>query len=493
MRERPKLSKSRYLAGLQCHLRLWYECYQRELAGDGEVDEAQQAIFDTGHEVGRLATRRHPGGALIDADHFHHEEALAHTANALGDRGVPAIFEAAFLHEDVRVRADVLARQKRGGWELIEVKSTLRVKDVHEDDLAVQHWVLRGAGLPVKRAGVLTLNRDYVYRGGEHDVDELFAFHDLTDVAQAKAEEVEANVAAMHRMLGRSKPPRVAPGEHCAAPYECPFHGHCTRGLEAPEHPLLELPNLSGKRKEGLLALGIESILDIPDDVDLSPLQQRVRRCVRTGRPYVSPGLAAALREPKYPIHHLDFETFMTAVPRYKGTRPYQALPFQWSDHVERSDGSVKHLEYLCREDKDPRREFAETLLEALGSKGTIVVYTGYELRVIRELAGALPKSRSALLALEGRVWDLAAVIREHYYHPGFHGSFSLKQVLPAVVPELGYDDLEIQDGSAAARVYLESILCRDGNRKEELHRQLLKYCGRDTLAMVELRRKLRG
>lgn len=484
-----KLSKSRYLSGLQCHLKLWHECYNRELAG--QTNAATQAVFDTGHEVGVLATKRHPGGLLIDEDHFHHEEAVKKTLAAMADAKVPAIFEASFLHNDVRSRADILARARGGKWDLIEVKSALEVKEVNVNDLAVQHWVLRGSGLGIRKAGILTLNRNYVYGGGEYDIDELFVFHDLSSTVSGMAKDVAKNVKTMHEMLAAKKPPKVEPGEQCSDPYDCQYYEHCTKGMTFPEHPFDELPKLHPNKREALRALGVVTVDDVPAEFKLTALQERVRDCVRAGRRYVSEDLAEVLAEPQCPIHHLDFETCMMALPRYKGTRPYQTLPFQWSNHIESAPGKVRHEEYLCREDHDPRPDFAETLLASLGAKGTICIYTPYEIRVIRELAEALPKLAKRLEALERRCWDLCDLIREHHYDPRFHGSFSLKKVLPVLVPSMSYDSLAVQDGQEAGRVYVEALRTHDTKRRAEIQAALLEYCGQDTLAMVRLREAL--
>ena len=485
-RQPSKLSKTRYLSGLQCHLKLWYDCYERQLAGP--TDAATQAIFDTGHAVGELATKRHPGGVLIDAEHYHYEQAAAQTKAAMADKRCPALFEAGFEHADLRVRVDILARGRGRTWDLVEVKSATKVKDTNVDDLAVQYWVLRNAGLELGRAGILTLNRDYVYAGGAYDVEHLFAFHELGDEVERKQSEVADNVRAVHAMLRASRPPHVEPGEHCSAPYECPYYAHCTRDLEQPDHPFGELPGLHANKRAALAELGAVTVHDVPADFPLNELQARVRLSVKSGQPFVSPALGAALAKPVYPIHHLDFETCMFALPRYKGTRPYQTLPFQWSNHIESARGEVRHEEYLCREDKDPRAEFAATLLASLADEGTICVYTTYEVRVIRELAEALPRLRARLLALEERVWDLCAAIRAHYYHPRFHGSFSLKQVLPVMVPRMSYDGLMVQDGEGASRAYVEAIESKDEARRRELWAALVEYCGQDTEAMVKLR-----
>ena len=173
------------------------------------------------------------------------------------------------------------------------------------------------------------------------------------------------------------------------------------------------------------------------------------------------------------------------------GTRPYQALPFQWSNHIEATPGQLQHDEYLCREDVDPREAFAMTLLETLGSDGTICIYSSYEVTVIRQLAEVLPHLAQRLLALEEQIWDLCGVIKKNFYHPQFHGSFSLKQVLPVLVPSMSYGALSVRDGEAASLAYVESIMTSDEQRRKELQAGLLAYCGQDTLAMVELRRAL--
>ena len=107
---------------------------------------------------------------------------------------VPAAFEAAFEHERVLVRADVIERLPGGGWRLVEVKSTTRLKEIFILDVAVQLWVLHGAGLDVREAAVLTLDRDYVYDGARLDIDSLFRLHPVFDEASALLDSVDAGV-----------------------------------------------------------------------------------------------------------------------------------------------------------------------------------------------------------------------------------------------------------------------------------------------------------
>ncbi len=482
-----RLSKSRFLAGLQCHLRLWYECFERRLATPPDL--ATQALFDTGHEVGRLAQQRYPRGVLVKWGHLHADKAVAETKQLIANWEVPALYEAAFEHQGVLIRADILKRED-DGFELIEVKASTRVKEVHLPDVAVQLWVLRWAGVNVRRGGVLLLNKNYVYDGEFLDVDQLFQFHDLTEDLEPMLDDVEGQLQTFRELVAGG-PPQIAPGPHCFTPYECPFYAHCTRDMEVPVYPVLELPRLNQKRLAELEAAGITDVREVPEDFPLSPLQALVRQSVLTGEDRVHGDLGAALDSVTYPVHHLDFETVGPAIPRYAGTRPYDPVAFQFSVHTQHEDGTVTHAEYLHTEESDPRPPLAKALLAALGDEGSICVYTDYEVKVIRQLADALPEFAPALLALLDRIWDLHPVVKNNYYHPEFRGSFSIKKVLPAVVPDMSYEDLEISEGGMASISYEQALRSDDWVERENTFRALREYCAQDTLAMVELRRVL--
>ena len=474
------------MSGSQCHLRLWYETHARELAS--EPDDNLQAIFDTGHEVGELACKRHPGGHLIAHDYLHTDEALDETRRVLAAGSAPALFEAAFRHQGVLVRVDILERLPEGGWGLIEVKSATRLKDAFVLDAAVQLWVLRGAGLDVREAGVLTLDRNYVYEGGALNLDALFRLHPVLDNATELLDAIGAQVLEMQSMLAGPEAPDISPGDHCATPYPCPYYAHCTRDIALPDHGIGELPWLTQSRRAQLEASGIDKIRDIPEDFPLSKLQQVVRQSVRTGRGLVHGDLQERLTSLMNPVRYLDFETFAPAIPRFVGTRPYDPIPFLFSVHVERAEGPPEHLDYLHEGSDDPRPRLAERLLDALGRTGSICTYSPYERTMLRTLAEALPERAAALRAVEARLFDLLPVVRHNYYHPGFRGSFSIKNVLPALVPGSGYDDLSIADGQTAAVRYVAALGSTDSAERRRTFQGLRAYCERDTLAMVQLR-----
>jgi hypothetical protein len=484
----PMLSKSRFLTGLQCPLRLWHQCYNPELAQ--ETFPSQQAIFDMGHEVGRLATQLYPGGFLIKEDHLHHNEAIQSTRAVMNDPNVPAIYEAAFSHDGVRVRVDIFERLNDGKWNLIEVKSSTSVKEVYLPDVAVQYHALRGLALNVNRAGILHLNNQYVYDGHHFDLEQLFIFSDLTEEVIAHQEEIFCKLNELKKILAETNPPEIYPSRHCLSPYQCEFWEHCTAAM--PEFWVVDLIGITQKRLDELMALGVDDIRNIPDGFPLKALQARIQTCLVKREEFIASELEGELRDVEYPIHFLDFETVGPAIPRYAYTSSYQTIPFQWSDHVLYEDSTLMHREYLCDEDKDPREEFASTLLDTLGKKGAIFIYTSYEKDVITRLAEELPNHKDRLLAILDRFRDLHAAIRKHFYHPEFHCSYSLKSVLPALVPSMKYESLAIQEGSMASLEYLRILdPSTPPEERERIKKDLLTYCSYDSLGMVKIREEL--
>jgi len=480
------LSKSRFLAGLQCPRRLYLECFHHDLADP--MPPAEQARLDAGTRVGELARDLYPGGAMISRPYFQHEEAVTATLQALSDTSTASLYEPAFIHDGVRIRADILARAADGAFDLIEVKSTTSVKEEHVPDVAVQVHVLDGSGVPVRKGCLAHLNREYIYQGGDYDLHKLFQVEDITDDVRQALPDIPAALEEMRGYLRSTEAPQVKPGRQCSRPYLCAFYGHCH--VNWPEHPVLQLPGARQKLLDALDGAGIGDIRDIPDGfAGLNPLQQRVRDCVLGNRFHLDDELPRALGRLERPVRFLDFETFNPALPLYVGTRPYQVVPFQWSCHTMPGDGSLVHREFLHDDFDDPREAFAGSLLEVLGDRGPIVTYSGFEAKRIEELARDLPHHAGPLQALlEGRIVDLLQLVRKHCYHPGFHGSFSLKSVLPALVPGLGYGDLDISDGDMASLAYAE-IISPDttAERRQWLRNGLLAYCRRDTEAMVRL------
>jgi hypothetical protein len=280
--------------------------------------------------------------------------------------------------------------------------------------------------------------------------------------------------------------PEVPLGQQCTTPYECPFLDYCW-----PRDSAYPVSGLGGSRKKlGVWVMdGYHDIRDVPSSQISSETQLRIHRVTLEGRPELLPGARTFARELAYPRFYLDFETIGPAIPVWPGTRPYQALPFQWSCHIERAGGVIEHAEFLDLDGRPPMRALAEALIEALETNGPVLMYTSFERRVIRDLVTLFPDLTEPLTAIEARLLDLHPVTKINYYHPDMLGSWSIKAVLPTVAPDLDYSELdEIQEGTAASAAYLEAIDPGTAlQRREEIREKLLKYCKYDTEAMLRL------
>ena len=484
------LSKSRYSSGIQCLKRLYLESYSPEYAtppGPG-----QAALFSSGTSAGICAQGLFPDGVLVEHDYTHHDDAVISTRALMRDETVPSLYEAAFTQDEIRIRADILVRAEGATWHLVEVKSSTSVHDQYIDDVAVQLYVLQHAGVAVTRVSVAHINRDYVYSGGPYVVDQLFAVEDVTALAQERLVEVPERVEAMRAALSANAEPSIDIGSHCTRPYTCQFTAYCRRN--EPEWPIDGLPGISAKRVDAFRAAGYRSLKTLPPSVPLNAVQQRARETVQAGQPWIADDLGEVLSELVYPVHFIDFETVGTWLPRWAGTRPYQTFPFQWSDHVLHRDRELEHAEFLADGPGDPRRAFTASLVGQLRGAGTLVVYSNYERSRLTVLRAELPELAPALDGvLEIPQFDLLQIVRNGYYHPRFHGSFSLKAVLPAMVPELAYTDLAIQHGDVAALQFQQ--LWRsdlDDGERNRIRADLLAYCERDTLAMVRIVEELK-
>ncbi len=478
----PLLSKSKFTAGLQCPGRLYRQCYQRELATPPNA--AQRARFAAGNRFGELARGLYPDGVLISEPAFHHDRAVEHTRSVIAESTGAAIFEGGFTEDSIRVRADILNKSAIG-WELIEVKSSKGAKPEHVPDAAVQLVVLERAGIPIGRVSIAHLNGNYVHTGGDYVPEQVVSVTDVTDRAREFAKAVPARVEAMREILEADEAPLIEIESYCKTPYDCEFIDYCRK--REPDWSIEELPRIGDKRRRQLRVSGVRAIPDIPATFRLTAGQERVRQAVTTGKPYVSLDLAAELERIEPPAHFIDFETIAPALPIYAGTKPYEVVPFQWSDHVLTSAGSVGHFEFLADGGGDPRRKFAESLTARLADATTIISYGEYERQRLRGIQRSLPDLAESVQDLLDRPWmNLQKVVSNHYYHPEFHGSYSAKAVLPAVAPDSGYGDLNIQDGELASVKYIESLdPLMPREQRERVRSDLLAYCERDTWAMV--------
>ena len=472
------LSKSRIISHRQCAKRLWLQINRPDLL----EDSANQSVFAVGNTVGTLAREMIPDGVLIDANDL--REALRQTRKTLAAKPRRVLFEATAQHDGVLVQADVLAPLSRG-WHLIEVKSSSTLKDYHVEDVAIQSWVLRQAGLPLAAESIAVVDTAFVYPGQEQYAGLLRQEEITREVAELRG-EVPQWVAAARKTLTSKRMPRIEPGPQCGDPFPCPFTGHCIPPTEG--YPVDILPN--GRNLPAQLrAEGYRDLRDVPKVRLSHPRHLQVWKASRTGKAVIDPVLPQTLRALGYPRTYMDFESLNPAVPIWPGTRPYQQIVFQWSCHRQTRDGRVTHHEFLAEGQQDPRHDFVVTLLDAVGRTGPVLVWNDvFEKTRLRELAELFPEFAPRINALIARIVDLLPLFRKHYYHPDMMGSTSLKAVLPTIAPDLAYGDLEVTNGTMAQEAFQCMLLQEIPEKKRESSQHaLLKYCERDTEALMQI------
>jgi hypothetical protein len=465
------LSKSNYLSGLQCERRLWLETHR---PGEAVVtSDAQQHIFRMGGAVVEAAQKLFPGGKLVSAPASEHWLAVERTRELIADRSVPAIFEAAFEFEGVRVRVDVLERidGEALGFGVRDVKSSTCLKSAqYIPDLAIQKWVLEHCGLSVVSTELVHLDADFVRGDGDIEWSTLFRRVELIDRLGSEAmKNVDAYVEEMRETLTLPAPPEREQGDFCKRPEPCPFWNWCT--ASKPGRWFIEQGGANEERKA--IMLGV----------------------TETQEPWVSESLEEDLDALQAPFWALGFQAIGASIPLVEGTRPYQPVPFQWSLHRLFEDGTLRHSQFLATGRKDPREEVASALVRELEEDSSpIVVYSGYAKRRLKEMAAVLPELESSLLAIVDRLVDLLPIVRDNVYHPDFLGSYSIQYVAPALSPSLTYTGLvSVSNGTTATDAFAR-LVRRELSPVEEVEVRdaMAEYSERDTQALIDVYRSLR-
>ncbi len=504
-----KLSKSRLLSYRQCPKRLWLQVNEPQLLADSA---GTQASYAAGHRLGAVAQQifdlQGIGKAFdvmsdgVQLVMTQTQEAIASTGKKLKDRS--PLFEAGFEAAGARAFVDVLLpvrgpKEVPPRWGIVEVKSASSVKDVYLEDAAIQYFVAIEAGLELDCIAIAHVNTDWVYQG-DGDYDGLLTIVDVTQEIQELVLSLPQWIEKAQAVLKRKTPPAIRTGAQCSSPYPCGFLAYCQAGEPVVEHPVQWLPRVQTKAlREHLAKPQVKDMADVPDEL-LNPLQLKVKKATLNGRAKLdAKGAAQALAAFSAPCSFLDFETIGDVVPRWAGTKPFEAIAFQFSLHQLGSRGGLKHVEFLDISGNDPRLTLAKALVNACEGEGTVFAYNaGFEKRCIAALAEYLATHRKlakALMAIHERVVDLEPVVRQHYYHPKQQGSWSLKAVVPALLPHLRYEALEgVQNGLDAQSAYAEAVdPDTPAKRKKELQRQMMAYCKLDTLALLELWRQLKN
>ncbi|MGB8251771.1 MAG: DUF2779 domain-containing protein, partial [Anaerolineaceae bacterium] len=369
--------------------------------------------------------------------------------------------------------------------DLYEIKSSTGVDKENLYDVAFQALILIQQ-IKVDHYYLLHLNKEYIFKN-KLDLSKLFLAEDITDKVNKLIPEIE-----IKRQLAVQAAQTVNPTDlqHCYTPAQCPCMGVCHPNL--PEFSIYDIPRLSQQKKQQLLDLGIISARDIPASIDLNDKQWLVVERAKTNTEHIDrAALKTELGKIQFPVYFLDYETCIFAIPLYEGYHPQQQIVFQYSLHkLEKIDGALTHTDHISLGPCDPCLPLLEQLSGEIGSTGTIIVWNkAFEMTMNREMALVQPQYAAFLTQLNDRIFDLGELVNRGYYlHPGFKGSWSIKNVLPVMKPELSYQDLAVNKGDQASIIWWK--LCYVNLEQEEklrLTEALRRYCELDTLAMVEL------
>jgi hypothetical protein len=483
------LSKSTFLRGIQCRKSLFLHTYQRDLGSP--PDEDQAARMQVGQQVGEMARALFPDGVLVSTPAgFSVADALQRTSVALA-QGAKVLFEPAFLADGLFFRADVIARGPNA-WHLYEVKSSTTVKDEHLLDVAFQIYVMREAGVAVDRAWLVHLDSSYVRRGAL-DLEALFVREDVTASIEAQMPSLPALIDELRGVLKAGTVPEIPIGQQCHDPFPCEFIAHCWKHVPSPS--IFDVYRLPWGKKNALQAMGVLAIEDIPDDFALPAPSRFHVSAHKAGKSIVErEPLRKFLDGLSYPLACLDFETAMSPIPAYNESRPYQQVPFQYSLHVmEGRNQEAVHHGFLAEPGGDPRPALMDHLMQELPPRGDILVYfQSFERGRLEELARDFPDRARWAESVIGRLKDLITPFQQRWvYEPAMNGSSSIKAVLPALVPDMSYEGLEVADGGQAMLAWERLSSAPEPSETERLRRALWEYCTLDTLAMVKILERL--
>ena len=486
------LSKSLYIRGLQCEKSLWLKKKKPEVLQ--APDDGAQAVFDTGTSVGELACELFNGGERIEYTGDFSSQ-MAKTKEFI-EHGIKIIYEATFCFDGILVMVDIL-RIYEDGLIINEVKSSTSVKEVYIDDASIQYYVISSLGYKVSAINIIHIDNSYV-RGEKRELDKFFHTEDVTEQVKQKQADIPQILSKFDEILSKDVEPEIDIGVQCSNPYPCDAWEYCWRKQRGiPEYSIFDISRLRSDKKFELYKSGVVKFEDIKKLDKFNASQQIQIRSELSGEQIIDKeAIKEFLETLNYPLYHLDFETFQQAVPEFIGLSPYEQIPFQFSIHKDDGKGNLEHFEFLAEVGADPRYELALNLIKFIPQDACVLAYNmSFEKRVIRRLAVNYPQISNELMAIHDNIKDLMAPFAsKSYYQPKMQGSYSIKYVLPALVPEFesAYKDLNlIHHGGEAMQAY-KAMAYMPVKEREAYKKALLAYCKLDTLAMVKVLEKLR-
>jgi hypothetical protein len=493
------ISKTNFVAYTQCPKNLWLKFHKPELFDSFKLSAFERHLMEQGNEVESFARnlKLFDGGIEVSSSG---EDACRDTARLMAEH-IPTIFQATFIADGFLARNDMLCYESfSDSWNLYEVKGTNSLKEDetgrdHVNDMAFQLEVLRRSNIKSGRCFLVHLKKEYV-RAGKLNPENLFAIEDITDQVSARLEEVKMKMETASWYLNQETEP--------AGGCECIYLGrkkHCTTFKyshgHVPEYSIHDLTRISKKKLDAFIECKIFDLSDIPDGMELTENQKNQLLVHKLQKPLIEvEKVRHELSGLEFPLYFLDYESYSPAIPLFDGFSTYQQIPFQFSLQILRSEGGeLEHVEFLHEEGTNPCIPLIEALRGAIGPTGTVIAWhKPFESMVNRQLAERHPEHAAFFENVNARMYDLKDIFQKQYYvHHGFRGSVSIKKVLPTLLPDLRYDELDIHEGGQASEAWWTMI--SPGTAPEvskKIAADLKTYCGLDTFAMYAIWKHLK-
>ena len=477
------------MTGLQCPKRLWFDL--------NDPIRQDSHVFHIGNRFGEYIRRHYGVGVDLTGD-YNAAAVIEQTKKAIADQTVSVIYEAGFMYESTLVRVDVLLRSDRG-WDLIEAKSSTKLKDEHIKDAAIQSYVVTNSGVQLQKVSIAHINSSFIYQGSEQ-YDGLVQERDVTLQVRALECEVQAWIEQLVGITVKGVPkPEIHIGPQCLDPYPCPYAVRCQPASPIIEVPISIVPRVGAKLADQYAHKGVFDLRDIPESELKNERHRIIRQAHITGAHWLDPSLKSAVNAYGWPRYFIDFETVQQGVPIFAGTSPYQAIPFQWSVHRWDSLNQVLKLEdgfsFLEFDSPTLFRDFLKSLIDILGNSGPIFAHhASTEIGMLNFLMNR-PECQDLKIMTQSiidRVIDTLTLVREGFYAPQMMGSYSIKDIVKAIPTSVDYADEFVASGNDAQIAW---FCCTDpkiqGAEKRNWVERIKRYCAKDTLAMVDLMRHL--
>lgn len=491
------LSKTDFQEFLKCAKCLWLKINEPDFYVQTPESEFEKRLKKEGFEVERKARLLFEEGILVDGDN---KEAAKTTQELIKSKESP-IFQATFITESgLLAKTDVIIYNDfLDAWNLYEIKSSNKISekgnDNHIDDITFQQVVMTNLGITVENAYIMHMNKEY-RKNGDIDLNELFSTTDVTVDVQKQYERIKTKAENALIFLKQ----KDIDLSFCDCLYSSRGN-HCSSfnvlNKKVPDYSIHDISRISSKNLKLLVDDLILNITNIPDEFKLSPNQKKQVEIEKSQQPDIDiPNISRTLEQLEYPLIFLDYETYVSAIPKVDKFSPHQHIPIQVSIHILDSNQNLEHYEYLAESLEDSPIGVIEFMQKTIPTKGNLISWhASFENTRNKEIAKIYPVYSEFLLGLNERTFDLEKVFMNNYRHPGFKGRTSIKKVLPVLCPELSYQELEVQNGTEAMENWEKMIFDQnlEESEREKIQEALLEYCKLDTLAMVKIFKHLLG